>query len=173
MGNNIKITEEDNNAVVVFLKRNALAIIMALAFLGWQFIEPLIGKGAEAEFHQKLVEAYDSPVVQKKVSQEFEKNITDPMMLGKVLNSPEVDNFAKDAGKKIESTIVDNVLKDDSSKISMVSGLGRLTDIRDDKIMLKLSELLKAWDKGELMTKSEADKYIDRKLRRESPTAIY
>ena len=116
----IKTTEADNKAFVAFLKRNALVIALAIGYVGWQIVEPLIGAGAEVEFQNKIIEAYKAPAVKEVVKEEFEANMTDSVMLGKVLSTPTLDQFTEDAGKKIQDKVVSNVLKEDSTKISMI-----------------------------------------------------
>jgi hypothetical protein len=153
----LKTTEEDNKAFVNFLKRNALLIVIAVSYGIYDIVVPLLTTGAEAEFHQKLIEAYKAPAVKEAAKKEFEANMIDPVVLGKVLASPEVESFSKEAGEKIEAQIVTNVLKEDSTKISIVSGLGKKANIRDEDVMDKLAKLLEAYDKGELLTKKEAE----------------
>ena len=170
----IKTTEADNKAFVAFLKRNALVIALAIGYLGWQVVEPLIGAGAEVEFQNKIIEAYKSPAVKEAVKTEFKENINDPAILSEVLASPSIDNFSKEAGEKIEKQIVTNVLKEDSTKLSIIAVLGQKADIRNDKVMDKLAEVLVAWSKGELMTKEEAERYFNamiiRSIRKEVKT---
>jgi len=161
----MKTTDKDNNAVVSFLKRNALSIILIIGTGVYTIIMPILGKGAKAEFNESIIKACDDPAVKEKLTAEFERNLTDPTILGKVLESPTINDFTKDAGDKIRNTVIENVLSEDSSKISTVSYIGKETGMRDEDVLPKLAKLLQAWDKGELMTKDEADAYIEKKLR--------
>lgn len=157
----LKFDDKDNNAVVSWIKKNTLAILLIIGGALYNFVWPLIGTGAEVEFQNKIIEAYKSPAVKEAMKTEFKENIKDPIILGEVLASPSVDNFSKEAGKKIEQTIVTNVLKEDSTKISFIVTLGQKADIRNDKVIDKLAEVLVAWSKGELMTRDEAEKLIN------------
>jgi len=157
-------------------------IVLALAILAYagEKVWGLIEVGAEVEFQNKIIEAYKAPAVKEAVKAEFKANIIDPAILGEVLASPEVHDFSKEAGDKIEKKIVADVLKEDSTKISLVSGLGQKSGIRDEVIMDKMATLLKAWDKGEIMTKDQADTYIKKALKKniktsalKQPTAIF
>jgi len=161
----MKTTDKDNNAVLDFLKRNILSIIVLMGMGIYTIIMPILGKGAKAEFNENIIKAYDDPSVKEKVSKEFEKNLTDPTILSKVLKSPTIDNFTSEAGDKIRRSVVENVLKEDSTKLSTVSYIGKEIGMRDEDVLPKLAKLLQAWDKGEIMTKEQADAYIERKLR--------
>ena len=147
---------------------DAKSILVALVVLGYlgEKVWDLVKVGAEVEFQNKIIEAYNAPAVKEAVKAEFKANITDPAILKDVLNSPEVGDFSKEAGDKIEKQIVSNVLKEDSTKISMVGGLGKKSGIRNDEVLDKMADLLKAWDKGEIMTKDQADLYIKKVLKK-------
>jgi len=147
---------------------DAKSILVALVVLGYlgEKVWDLVKVGAEVEFQNKIIEAYKAPAVKEAVKAEFKANMTDPVILGEVLNSPEVADFSKDAGDKIEKQIVSNVLAEDSTKINFIGALGERSNIRNENVLDKMGKLLQAWDKGELMTKDEADLYIKKVLKK-------
>lgn len=143
------------------LDLKTIALVLLIIWNAGEKIWSWIEVGAEVEFQNKIIEAYKAPAVKEAVKIEFKNNIKDPTILSEVLASPSVDNFSKEAGEKIEKQIVTNVLKEDSTKISFVVTIGQKADIRNDKVIDKIADVLIAWNKGELMTKAEAERYFN------------
>ena len=139
------------------LNMKTIALVLLIMWTAGEKVWDWIETGANVEFQNKIIEAYKTPAVKAVVKAEFKNNITDPAILGDILASPSVEDFSKEAGEKIEAQIVSNVLKEDSTKVSMISGLGQKVGIRDEDVMTKMSELLDAWNKGELVIKEQID----------------
>lgn len=136
-----------------FLKKNIISIVIVIFGAVGSYAWTLIQKGGKQEFKENV------EVI-------FEQKMTDPATLNRILNSPQVTKFSKDAGTKIRNNIIEDVLKKDTNKISMRSFIGMKTGLRDEDVLPELAELLNAWKNGELMTKKEADSYIKKEVRR-------
>jgi hypothetical protein len=147
------------------LDMKTVALIMLILWTLGEKVWGWVEVGAEVEFQNKIIKAYQAPAVKDAVKKEFESNITDPVMLHKILNTPTLDEFTSEAGDKIQKKIVQDVLTEDSTKISTVSFLGKETGMRDETILPTLAKLLKAYEKGEIMTKAEIEEYTQKQLR--------
>lgn len=150
------------------IKTVALAILI-LWTVGeklWGYIEV----GAKTEFNTEVAanfSAKEGTAFYNTVDSIFTIRVKDPKILGMILESEEVVKFSEEAGTNIRNAIIEDVMKQDTNKISMRSFLGMKTGLRDEDVLPKLAELLDAWKKGELMTKGEANSYVNRILRKE------
>ena len=144
------------NLEALYKDPKSYLIGVILVFAGekvWGYIE----KGVEADFETQVEEI-------------FMAKLKEPTTFDILLNSKEVTKFKEDAGKEVRAEIIEDVMKKDTNKISMRSFLGMKTGLRDEDVLPALAKLLDAWEKGDLMTKEQANNYINHKLsRRVSP----
>jgi len=87
------------------------------------------------------------------------------------LESEEVKKFEEEAGMKIRDEIVEQVTKTDTNKVSMRSFLGKEVGIRDEQVLPLLAALLKAYEEGDIATKEELTRTVNREIRRRNANA--
>ena len=73
-----------------------IALVLLIIWNAGEKIWSWIEVGAEVEFQNKIIEAYKAPAVKEVVKEEFEANMTDPVMLGKVLSNIDIDPLTID-----------------------------------------------------------------------------
>jgi hypothetical protein len=149
---------------------SAQTVILAMLVLGyvgekvWGYIEV----GAKTEFQADVATTFTA----KKGTPFFNAvdsvvtlKVKDPELISMLLESKEVKEAQHQAAQDIRNTIIEDVMKKDTNKISMRSFLGMKTGLRDEDVLPALAKLLNAWEKGDLMTKKEADDYIKKRIR--------
>jgi hypothetical protein len=145
------------------LKTVAIALIV-LTYVGekvWGYIQV----GVNTEFQADVAKTFTGDAFYNAVDSVFTVKVTDPATLARILESETIADFSEEAGAKIRNTIIEDVMKKDTNKISMRSFIGMKTGMRDEDVLPELADLLDAWQKGELMTKKEADAHIKKALR--------
>ena len=146
---------------------SAQTVILAMLVLGyvgekvWSYIEV----GVNTEFQADVAKTFTGAAFYNAVDSVFTVKVTDPATLARILQSETIADFSEEAGAKIRNTIIEDVMKKDTNKISMRSFIGMKTGMRDEDVLPELADLLDAWQKGELMTKKEADAHIKKALR--------
>jgi hypothetical protein len=80
--------------------------------------------------------------------------------------SPIVKQHTDDLGKELKKQIIEDVLRKDTNKVSSRSYVAIQLGIRDEAYLPLLTNVLGAFDRGELLTKEDADKYIEAEFKR-------
>ena len=138
------------------IKDNAITIILGLALLAGQQIWGYIQKGAEADIMQLIDSRIDSKV-------------SDSELVKTLLESEHVKEFTDEAGQSIRAAIIEDVTAVDSNKINQNAYLGKELGIRDEAVTPLLRDMLKDYNDGKLVTKTELDAATGR---RRTPNSI-
>lgn len=133
------------------LDAKTIALVLAIGYMAGEKAWDLITKGAEVEFEQKVTTI-------------LEQKMKDPRMLRMVLNSKEVTEFSKEAGKTIRDNIIEDVMKKDTNKISMRAYFGKELDIRDESVLPLLKDLLKDYKEGKIATNKDVERIINKRV---------
>jgi hypothetical protein len=160
--------EEKNNSINDFFNSLKGKIIGAVTGLIVVFLvaksELIIstfdkGKEIEAqiEFESKLKVALkkDSVVSSLMENEKFVKLL---------FESPTVKKHIEQIGEELHNKIVIDVTRSDSNKVSMRSFVGMGAGVRDEEVLPILTEIVKAWDEGGILTEKDI-KEIVRKAR--------
>jgi hypothetical protein len=136
-----------------------VGIVLVIANQAWSYIQ----KGAEADIDKKIETVVVNSLQKEEIIKELMKN---PKFVQLILESDEVKKFEEEAGMKIRDEIVEQVTKSDTNKVSMRSFLGKEVGIRDEQVLPLLANLLKAYEEGDIATKEELTRTVNREIRR-------
>jgi len=139
-------------------------IVLALTFVGEKVWDTFTA-GADLQFQNKVEEYYDAPAFNSSVDARFEHNMTSPIVLSRVLQSPEITKFAEESVEKVEKTIVDRIISDDSAKVNFITYLGLQTGLRDEVVQEKFATMFQLFVDGDLITRSQAEDIMRRRIR--------
>jgi len=142
-------------------------LIVVFLVAKWEYVKSTFDNGVqiekESKFNHNLVRAFKTDSI---TDLAVDKLMSNPKFAKKILEHPDVKNYVDEVGKGLRDEIVENVVKSDSNKVSMRSFIGKEADIRDEQVLPLISEIVKAWKDGYLMTKKEAEVYIKKELKR-------
>ncbi len=126
--------------------------------------------GAEIKYQQHFQETLKTNgaknIINKQISNKMENALEDKNFLAKAFSA---EGIIKEIDKQIDVAkqhIVDEVVAADSSKIDFIGALGSGSGIRDEDIMPMLIELVTAINNGELLFKTDVEKYIEKEVKR-------
>ena len=142
-------------------------IMLGLVGFGDKIID-IFNTGAEVEFKNEVATTFtvkEGTPFYNAVDSVVTLKVKDPALISLLLESDEVVEAQHQAALDIRNTIIEDVMKKDTNKISMRSFLGMKTGLRDEDVLPALAKLLDSWEKGELMTKRQADAYVTRKVK--------
>lgn len=145
------------------LKSKAVLIIVGAVLVVANQIWSYVQKGAQADVDNHIEEVVTNALQKEDIIKELMKN---PRFVQLILESEEVKKFEKEAGMRIRDEIVEQVTKSDTNKISMRSFLGKEVGIRDEQVLPLLANLLKAYEEGDIATKTELTRVVNREIRR-------
>jgi hypothetical protein len=154
---------EIGDKVISELKSKAVLIIVGAVLVVANQLWSYIQKGAEADIDNKIEEVVVASLQKEDIIKELMKN---PRFVQLILESEEVRKFEEEAGMRIRDEIVERVIKSDTNKVSMRSFLGKEVGIRDEQVLPLLAALLKAYEEGDLATKEELTRTVNREIRR-------
>lgn len=132
------------SSIIDKLKDNAITIIVGLALVIGQQIWGYIQKGAEADIMQAI-------------DKRIEAKVNDSQLIKTMLESEHVKEFTHEAGQSIRAAIIEDVTAVDSNKINQNAYLGKELGIRDEAVTPLLRDMLKDYNEGKLVTKTELD----------------
>jgi len=147
------IVEELKNKIVLIV----VGVFLVVGNQVWSYIE----KGAEADVDQKIESVVIKSLKKERIIKELMRN---PRFVQLILESEEVKEFEKEAGMRIRDEIVEQVTKSDTNKVSMRSFIGKEIGVRDESVLPLLSELLKAYNDGEISTKEDVKRIVNQRI---------
>ena len=83
-----------------------------------------------------------------------------------LFTSPIVKQHTDNLGKQLRKQIIADVMQKDTNKVSSRSYVAIELGIRDEAYLPLLTSVLGAFDRGELLTKEDADTYIKAEFKR-------
>jgi len=155
------MTEARQNKINDFLNSLKGKIIGALTGLivlflvaKWDAILATFDKGQAIEnqisFNSNLKTAFnnDSVVSALMANEKFVQIL---------FQSPTVQKHIEEIGEEIHNKIVVDVTKNDSNKVSMRAFVGMGAGVRDEEVLPILTEIVKAWDEGKIITEKDIE----------------
>lgn len=143
------------------LKSKGVLIVSGIVLVICNQVWTYIQQGAKADIDKKIEQVVVKSLHKEDILKEVIKN---PRFVELILESEEVKKYEDEAGMRIRDEIVEQVTKSDSNKVSMRSFIGKEIGVRDEDVLPLLSELLKAYNKGELSTKEDVQRIVNNRI---------
>lgn len=140
-----------------------IGLIVVFLVSKWDGIVATFSTGANTEKQEEFEKSLSKAMENEDVVKKFLEN---DKFVDLFFESKLVREHTAQLGDGLRDQIIEDVMKKDTNKISMRSFIGMEIGVRDEDVLPLLSKLLDAYNKGEIMTKEEADDFIRREIRR-------
>ena len=146
------MTDEKKDKLKKFLDAKFWAILGLVVMQGWNIVSDRMDAGKEAQ---------EQAVFEARVKAMF----TDANMWNMIFSSTYLTNEVSKTVTTAKKQIKKEMYAADSAKIDFVGVMGTLTGFRNDSVIPKLAKLMIAVEKGEIMLKDDAEKYIKQQVK--------
>ena len=134
-----------------------IGLMVVFSIAKWDYIISTFDNGKqiekqiEFESNLKIALKMDTVVLSLMENKEFVKLL---------FESEIVKNNINQIGVELHDKIVINVSKNDSNKVSMRSFVGMGAGIRDEQVLPIITEIVKSWNEGEIITDKDIDEIV-------------
>jgi hypothetical protein len=158
------MTEGNQNKINDFLNSlkgkitgAVIGLIVLFLVAKWEAIISTFDKGKEIEkqidFESSLTEALKKDTVVSSL-------MKNKKFVELLFDSPVVKKHIEKIGDKLHDKIVVDVTKNDTNKVSMRSFVGMGAGIRDEQVLPIITEIVKAWNEGAVLTDKDIDAIV-------------